>query len=45
MPQSVAMKVSGHRTVSMFLRYDIGNEDDLRAAAEAVGRRYEAPVS
>ena len=39
------MAISGHRTRSMFDRYNITSEDDLRAAAEAVGKRYEAPVS
>ncbi len=31
-PQSVAMRVSGHRTTSIFLRYDITSEDDKRDA-------------
>jgi len=31
-PQSVAMSISGHRTVSMFLRYNITSEDDMRLA-------------
>jgi len=43
-PQSVAMKISGHKTVSMFRRYDIGDDDDLRAAQESV-TRYNAAVS
>jgi integrase len=43
-PQNVAMKISGHETVSMFKRYDICNDDDLRAAAENV-QRYNAARS
>jgi integrase len=31
-PQSIAMKISGHKTDSMFRRYAIGAESDLRAA-------------
>ncbi len=31
-PQSVAMAISGHRTVSMFLRYNITSDEDLRRA-------------
>jgi len=31
-PQSVAMSVSGHKTVSVFNRYDIASVDDMRAA-------------
>jgi integrase len=33
-PQSVAMKMTGHLTDSVFRRYDIASPDDLRVAAE-----------
>jgi hypothetical protein len=39
-PQSIAMKITGHKTASMFRRYDIANEDDLRQAIEAFGRYH-----
>jgi hypothetical protein len=41
-PQSIAMKISGHKTASMFRRYDIASEDDLRSAVQAVERYHEA---
>jgi len=31
-PQSVAMAISGHRTISMFLRYNITSDQDMREA-------------
>ena len=40
-PQSVAMAISGHRTVSMFIRYNISSEDDKREAL----RRTQAHLS
>ena len=42
-PQSVAMSISGHRTVSVFLRYDIasteGQRDALRRTQERLAER------
>jgi len=35
-PQAVAMAISGHKTSSMFQRYNITSEDDLRQAAQRV---------
>ncbi|MGB3399827.1 MAG: tyrosine-type recombinase/integrase, partial [Candidatus Deferrimicrobiaceae bacterium] len=31
-PQSVAMAISGHRTTSMFFRYNITSDEDRRQA-------------
>jgi len=40
--QSVAMRVTGHQTISVFQRYRIVSDDDMRAALErtqtALGR-------
>ncbi|HEX7422878.1 MAG TPA: site-specific integrase [Terriglobales bacterium] len=35
-PQSVAMSITGHRTVSMFLRYNITSDEDQREALRKV---------
>jgi integrase len=35
-PQSVAMRISGHKTAAMFTRYDITSQDDKRAALAKV---------
>ena len=41
-PQSVAMKISGHRTASMFRRYDIADEGDLRQAIVSIQKYRKA---
>jgi integrase len=35
-PQSVAMSISGHNTISTFIRYDIAGDEDKREALRAV---------
>lgn len=41
-PESVAMRVTGHETNSMFRRYSIVDEADLTEAMEKVGKYNEA---
>lgn len=41
-PQSVAMKITGHETDSMFRRYSIVTTDDTRAAMEKVAEQMKS---
>jgi integrase len=41
-PQRTAMEITGHKTVSVFQRYDIVDEADLRLAQEKMQRYLEA---
>ena len=49
-PQSVAMKISGHRTASMFRRYDVASEatcdgDAQRPKYREAERRKVVPIT
>lgn len=41
-PRSVAMKITGHKTESIYKRYAIVSESDVKAAGEKLGRLMES---
>lgn len=43
--QTVAMKITGHRTAEVFRRYDITSADDLAAAIEQTSRHLTATLA
>lgn len=43
-PDLVAMKISGHKTRSVFDRYNVTSEEDLKSACERLSAAYEQAV-
>ena len=43
-PEGVAMKISGHKTRTIFERYNIVSEEDQRAAFERLSKAHEAAL-
>jgi integrase len=44
-PQTIAMKLTGHKTDSVFRRYDIVSPDDLRVAGDRLDAVRPASLS
>jgi integrase len=42
--ESVAMKISGHKTANVFRRYDIVDSSDVHAAMDAVTKMHASQV-
>jgi len=40
-PDTVVMKISGHKTRSIFDRYNITSEEDLRIAADRLAKAFQ----